>query len=197
MDRVKQAHKESTDTATQILDVAERLVQIRGFNAFSYTDVAGELGLTNAALHYHFPSKAELGEALIARYTIRFTGALAEIDESHSDPLRKLAAYTGLYATVLRSQRMCLCGMLAADHETLSPGMQGAVADFFERNERWLAEVLKQGRDDGTLSFPGSPLEEARSIVSGLEGAMLIARSIGDIKRFNAAASHLLTALRP
>ena len=73
----------------------------------------------------------------------------------------------------------------------------GAVADFFERNERWLAEVLKHGRDDGTLSFPGSPLEEARSIVSGLEGAMLIARSMGDLKRFKSAADHLLTALRP
>jgi TetR/AcrR family transcriptional repressor of nem operon len=197
MDRVKQAQEDSTGTATQILDVAERLVQIRGFNAFSYADVAGELGLTNAALHYHFPSKAELGEALIARYSMRFMGALTDIDESISNPLRKLDAYTDLYAGVLRSQRMCLCGMLAADYETLSPGMQGAVADFFERNERWLAEVLKQGRDDGTLRFPGSPLDEARSIVSGLEGAMLIARSLGDIKRFKSAASHLLTALRP
>ncbi len=197
MDRVNQAQEDSTDTATQILDVAERLVQIRGFNAFSYADVAGELGLTNAALHYHFPSKAELGEALIARYAIRFMGALADIDKSTSDPLRKLDAYTGLYAGVLRSQRMCLCGMLAADYETLSPRMQEAVADFFEGNERWLAEILKQGRDDGTLSFPGSPLEEARLIVSGLEGAMLIARSIGDARRFKSAASHLLAALRP
>jgi TetR/AcrR family transcriptional repressor of nem operon len=193
---VKQAQEESTDTATQILDVAERLVQVRGFNAFSYADVAGELGLTNAALHYHFPSKAELGEALIARYAARFIGALAEIDESISDPLRKLDAYTDLYGSVLRSQRMCLCGMLAADYETLSSGMQGAIADFFESNDRWLAEVLKQGRDDRTLSFPGSPLEEARSIVSGLEGAMLIARSIGDIKRFKSAASRLLMGLR-
>jgi TetR/AcrR family transcriptional repressor of nem operon len=197
MDRVKQAQRDLTDTATEILDVAERLVQIRGFNAFSYGDVAGELGLTNAALHYHFPSKGELGEALIGRYTIRFMGALAEIDQSSSDPQLKIDAYVGLYANVLRSQRMCLCGMLAADFETLSPRMQGAVADFFERNERWLAEVLKQGRDTGTLSFPGSPLEEARSIVSGLEGAMLIARSVGDIKRFKSTASHLLAALRP
>jgi TetR/AcrR family transcriptional repressor of nem operon len=197
MDRVKQAHEASTNTATQILDVAERLVQIRGFNAFSYADVAGELGLTNAALHYHFPSKAELGEALINRYAIRFTGALADIDESHSDPLRKLDAYAGLYGGVLRNQRMCLCGMLAADYETLSPGMRAAVADFFETNERWLAEVLRQGRDHGELRFPGPPLEEARSIVSGLEGAMLIARSIGDSKRFKSAANHLLEALRP
>ena len=194
---MKQAQEERTDTANQILDVAEHLVQVRGFNAFSYADVAGDLGLTNAALHYHFPSKSELGEALIARYAIRFAGALVEIDESLADPLRKLDAYADLYADVLQSQRMCLCGMLAAEYETLSAGMQDAVSLFFEKNEKWLAGVLQQGRDDGTLSFAGSPLDEARSIVGSLEGGMLIARSFGDIKRFESAASHLLTALRP
>lgn len=194
---MKQAQVDRTDTANQILDVAEQLVQIRGFNAFSYADVAGELGLTNAALHYHFPSKSELGEALVTRYAIRFVGVLAEIDESLADPLRKLDAYVELYAGVLRRQRMCLCGMLAAEYETLSEGMRDAVTLFFEKNEKWLAGVLQQGRDDGTLSFAGSPLDEARSIVSSLEGAMLIARSFGDNKRFQSAASHLLTALRP
>ncbi len=194
---MKQVQEVRTDTADQILDVAEQLVQIRGFNAFSYADVAGDLGLTNAALHYHFPSKSELGEALIARYAVRFLGALDEIDESLADPLRKLDAYVDLYAGVLRRQRMCLCGMLAAEYETLSEGMRDAVTLFFEKNEKWLAGVLKQGRDDGTLGFAGSPLDEARSIVSGLEGAMLIARSFGDIKRFQSAASHLLAALRP
>jgi hypothetical protein len=52
-------------TTTRILDVAERLVQTRGHNGFSYADVASELGITRAALHYHYPGKAELGEALI------------------------------------------------------------------------------------------------------------------------------------
>ena len=194
---MKQAQDEATDTASQILDVAEQLVQVRGFNAFSYADVAGELGLTNAALHYHFPTKSDLGEALIGRYAIRFFGALDNIDESHADPLRKLDAYIDLYAGVLRSQRMCLCGMLAAEHETLSPGMRAAVADFFDRNERWLVEVLLQGRENGVLSFTGSPLEEARSVVSGLEGALLIARAFGDITRFKSAARRIVATLGP
>jgi hypothetical protein len=85
---------------------------------------------------------------------------------------------------------------LAADYETLSAGMQVAVADFFDKNEAWLADVLRHGRDDGTFRFAGSPLDEARSIVSGLEGAMLIARSFGDSKRFQSAARHLLATLR-
>ena len=188
--------QERTDTANQILDVAERLVQVRGFNAFSYADVAAELGLTNAALHYHFPTKSELGEALISRYAARFVGALLAIDASLADPLHKLDAYVDLYGVVLRDHRMCLCGMLAAEYETLSAGMQSAVARFFEKNENWLAEVLAQGLRDGQLSFAGSALDEARSIVSGLEGAMLIARSLGDGSRFHSAANHLLDGVR-
>ena len=60
--------KTETGTRARILDAAEQLVQTRGFNGFSYADVATELGVTKASLHYHFPGKAELGEALIARY---------------------------------------------------------------------------------------------------------------------------------
>ena len=150
---MKQAVQDRADTASQILDVAERLVQRRGFNAFSYSDVACELMLTNAALHYHFPSKSELGEALIVRYAIRFMGALVEIDERLASPPQKLDAYVHLYSDVLRSQRMCLCGMLAAEYETLSTGMQDAVIHFFENNEKWLAGMLGQGRDDGGLGY--------------------------------------------
>jgi TetR/AcrR family transcriptional regulator, transcriptional repressor for nem operon len=197
MSKMAQAQQDRTDTVNYILDVAERLVQVRGFNAFSYADVARELRISTAALHYHFPSKSALGEALIARYAERFMGALGEIDECVSDPTQKVVAYVELYAGVLRNERMCMCGMLAAEHETLSEGMQSAVVKFFEDNETWLAGVLQQGRDQGTLKFAGSPLEEGQSIVSGLEGAMLVARSFGDIKRFQAVADHLLASLRP
>ena len=111
--------REAADTATRILDVAERLVQVRGFNGFSYADVAAELGITKAALHYHFASKAELGEALITRYTDRFVDALEAIDAGTAERAAKLDAYADLYADVLRDERMCLCGMLAAEYQTL------------------------------------------------------------------------------
>ena len=109
------------ETATRILDSAEGLVQVRGFNGFSYADVATELSLTTASLHYHFPGKGELGRALIARYASRFGEALAAIDAGGEAAPAKLAAYARLYADVLRARRMCLCGMLAAEFQTL-PG---------------------------------------------------------------------------
>jgi len=182
------------DTATRILDSAETLVQVRGFNGFSYADVAGELALTTASLHYHFPGKAELGRALIVRYAERFKAALAEIDERGEDAPAKLRAYARLYGDVLRDERMCLCGMLAAEYQTLPEPMRDAVIGFFDENETWVERVLAGGREEGTLAFEGPPREAARLIVSALEGAMLVARPYGGVDRFETAADRLLSA---
>src|SRR4051794_19727663 len=135
----------AVETRTEILDAAERLVQVRGFNGFSYADIAAELDLTKASLHYHFAGKAELGRALIGRYTDRFGRALDEIEAAGGGAPAKLAAYVEIYAAVLRDRRMCLCGMLAADYDTLAEPMRAAVVDFFDRNEAWLVRVLDQG----------------------------------------------------
>jgi TetR/AcrR family transcriptional repressor of nem operon len=184
-----------TDTASRILDISERLVQSRGFNGFSYADVASELAVTKASLHYHFPGKAELGEALIARYAARFADALRAIDERDADAPAKLAAYADIYADVLRDRRMCLCGMLAADYDTLPEAMQAAVLRFFDDNEAWLTRVLEQGQERGALRLGGSAGDVAQAIVSGLEGALLIARPYGDVGRFQTSAIRLLAGL--
>jgi TetR/AcrR family transcriptional regulator, transcriptional repressor for nem operon len=182
-------------TDGRILDIAERLVQIRGFNGFSYADIAAELSITKASLHYHFVSKADLGLALIVRYAERFSEALERIDQRLSDEAEKLGAYVALYSDVLSKKRMCLCGILAAEYQTLPEPMREAVLAFFDDNETWLARVLDQGRGRRTLSFEGSPADVARSIIGTLEGAMLVARSYGDNARFDAAAGRLLASL--
>lgn len=189
--------KQPQRTAERILDIAERLVQQRGFNNFSYGDIAGELGITKASLHYHFPGKAELGQALIERYAERFAGALDEIDRELPDAHGKLEAYAGLYADVLRGHRMCMCGILAAEYQTLPEQMRAAVIRFFDDNHAWLADVLAQGQADRTLTVSGSIDETAQSILGTLEGAMLVARPYGEMSRFNATAHQLLASLTP
>ncbi len=183
------------NTAQRILDSAERLVQQRGFNAFSYADIAGELGVTKASLHYHFPDKGGLGEALITRYAERFARALEEIDSHGGDAAAKLTEYANLYADALRGQRMCLCGMLAAEYQTLPKPVRKAVVAFFDDNEDWLEGVLDKGRRDNTLTFEGPPRNTARMIISSLEGAMLVARPYGDLARFQSAATTLVASL--
>ena len=183
------------DSAQRILDVAERLVQTRGFNGFSYADIAEALDVTKASLHYHFPSKADLGRRLIERYEQTFLAVLKGIDATAAAPREKLKRYARIYADVLRDNRMCLCGMLASDYATLPKAMKEDVKHFFDENEQWLVAVLEQGRKSGALEFKGSPLDLARVIVGSLEGAMMLARSYGEPARFDTAAERLIAAL--
>jgi TetR/AcrR family transcriptional regulator, transcriptional repressor for nem operon len=115
---------------------------------------------------------------------------------AHAEPVHgHHRGYADLYADVLRNQRMCLCGMLAAEYTTLPDAMQASVVSFFGQNKAWLRDVLEQGRSDGSLQFTGSTRDAARMIISCLEGAMLVARPYGDIQRFQDAAASLMTGL--
>jgi TetR/AcrR family transcriptional repressor of nem operon len=188
-------NRKESGTAERVLDIAERLVQIRGFSNFSYADIATELGITKASLHYHFPGKAELGHALITRYAERFNQALHDIDRDVPSAPAKLEAYADLYAGVLRNERMCMCGILAAEYQTLPDAMRSEVIRFFDVNQKWLANVLKQGKADRTLTYRGRAEDAAQGILSTLEGAMLVARPYGDLARFDATAKQLLNGL--
>src|SRR5450631_1044125 len=184
-----------TAAATAILDVAEQLAQTRGYNGFSYADIAAQLGVTKASLHYHFPSKAQLGTALIDRYQKTFGDALDAIDRKTEEPAEKLRRYVDLYDSVLRNDRMCLCGMLAAEYATLPAPMQEGLTSFFDANERWLTAVLHGGVQIGVFVLTESANARARVLLGALEGAMLVARSYGDSHRFRAAAAFLLEDL--
>ena len=186
---------DNADTPHRILDIAERLVQTRGFNGFSYADIAGPLRITKASLHYHFPAKAQLGKRLIERYERNFLAALAAIDRTGADARQKLRRYAAIYAEVLRDDRMCLCGMLAAEFSTLPKAMRENMKHFFDENERWLVAVLEQGRKTRQLTFTGTARDVARALVGSLEGAMMLARSYGETARFQVVADRLLAEL--
>ena len=185
----------AADTPQRILDIAEKLVQTRGFNGFSYADIAQAMKVTKASLHYHFPAKADLGARLIERYERNFLAALKGIDGQGRDARDKLRKYAAIYEEVLRDNRMCLCGMLAAEFGTLPKPMREDMRHFFDENERWLVGVLEQGRKEKTIKFSGPASEVAQAIIGSLEGALMIARSYADVARFAAAKERILKDL--
>ena len=183
---------QAAGTSERILEEAGQLAQKRGFNGFSYADIAAALKVTKASLHYHFASKGELGRALIVRYTERFQAALDALDGT---PASMLRGYVKLYEDVLVRDRMCLCGMFAAEYSTLPGPMRSELRRFFDKNEAWLARHLEQGRVNGALQYEGTSLEMARMLTAGLEGAMLLARSFEKPERFTQTAERLLAEL--
>jgi len=179
----------------QILTSAQRLVQQRGFNGFSYADIAVEVGIRKASLHHYFPTKTDLGVALIEAYSGRLNSALLNISGSSLSADAKLGAYIALYRSSLEAERMCLGGMLASEALTLDAAMLPSLKRFFIRNTEWLTEILAEGESQQLFMLNGSAADHARMLMSALQGALLIARATGDREAFEQTASSVVTGL--
>ncbi len=110
-------------TSERVLDIAQRLIQTRGYNAFSFRDIASEIGIKSASIHYHYPSKTDLGVALVSRYRLAFEGELDKISARSKEAPKRLKGFVALFRNTLDNQRLCLCGMLGAERD----GLPGAV----------------------------------------------------------------------
>lgn len=180
------------DTREHILAIAQRLVQQRGFNGFSYADIAQEVGIRKASLHHHFPSKADLGVALVDVYSAQFDSELLRIEKFFTSAQAKLKAYAGIYRASLEADRICMCGMLGTETLTLDAAMLPKLKRFFIRNTEWLAQVLAEGKSQGELEFADAAADHARVILSTLQGASLVCRSTGDLDTFDRTCALLI-----
>ena len=185
------------DTRRELLDLAERLVRTRGYNGFSYRDLAEQIGIKTASIHYHFPTKGDLGEALIENEREVFARNLAQLDAAEKDPRRRLERFIQLFqaTTIGRDNRMCLGARFAVEQETVPDAVGQAVRRLFAANEDWLAKLLEEGRKKRQFRFKGPADGAARFLFSSLEGALLTARAFHDTSRFEATTRWILEIL--
>ena len=54
----------STNAREAILEAAKRTAQAHGYSGLNFRELAAEVGIKGASIHYHFPTKADLGAAV-------------------------------------------------------------------------------------------------------------------------------------
>jgi len=166
-----------SDTRENIIDRAEELIRTKGYNAFSYGDIAGVLHIRNAAIHYYFPSKADLGISVVNREIDKIASSRAEWGELPGNvQLRKVVER--FYGSHRRGW-ICLNGSLTPDFLTLPDPLQKRVKEMCEAILDWMTESLERGRKDGTLAFEGDAESRALLVISSLLSSLLLARVLG------------------
>jgi TetR/AcrR family transcriptional repressor of nem operon len=181
------ATRQRSETRDQILDLAETLIQTRGYSAFSYQDIADALGIRKASIHYHFPSKTDLGVAVIERYIARFDAALVEIaDDQAQSSMAMLDFYVQPYLQFAETpDRVCLSAALAGEMLALPAQIRTHVEHFFKTHQAWLTKILKRGVARGEFELQAPAPKVARMMFASLQGALLVKRATGDLSQVN------------
>lgn len=170
------------DTREMIMNAARATVQAHGYNGLSFRDLAVEVGIKSASVHYHFPTKSDLGAAIARRYTEAARADLDDVLACSPDPAACLSRYTANFRRALENDnRMCLCGILAAEYDDLPDAVKIEVKAFADVNVAWLTKVL--ALVPGGIDRPG---HRALAIFAAIGGAQLAARSRNDIAVYDA-----------
>jgi TetR/AcrR family transcriptional regulator, transcriptional repressor for nem operon len=180
------------DTKERIIALADQLIKTKGFNAFSYKDISDPLEIKNAAIHYHFPTKTDLGVAVIDQETQRFREHTARWATMPED--KQLKQLFDTFSRKHKEGLVCLMGSLSPDYKTFPEPLQDKVTGMSAAFADWTANCLENGRKRGLFAFDGEAYDRALLVLSNLLASLLMSRVMGP-KAFTKITGQLLKDL--
>jgi len=188
-------HRPARDTKQEILDATEQLMLTRGYNGFSYQDIAKVVGIRKASIHHHFASKEVLGTAFVERYFSRFQVWRENVADYPVDG--KLASLLEMFKHVSdNAERICPMGMLTAEYPTLPQSLQDAVCKLLGEMDAWLVDTLTQGQAENTLKPEPPARVLAKLIINAMTASTKMARVFRDLDQLEEVFNALMAMIR-
>ena len=183
-------------TREKIIELGENLIRTKGYNAFSYQDISSELGIKNAAIHYYFPSKENLGTSIVKTNIQRFDEMIDNMHSRNFDEWQQLETFIKIYIKSHREQKLCIVGSLGPDFNTLNDSTKAELVKMTEIILAWLDDILSTGRERKLFAFEGEPQNKAMILFSSLIASLQLARIVNKTDNRNIYQS-ILESLKP
>lgn len=183
------------NTRDEIMRLGEELMQMQGFNAFSYYHLADSLKVRPAAVHYHFPTKDALALSIINHSRETFH-SFSEKVGPEPDSKKRLQKFVQIFSENAEAGKICLMGAAGADYYTFSEDTRAAVKLLISEILAWLTVLLRDGRESGQFTFDGTPRTRALLIATNMAASLHMARILGK-QEFQLIADQLIKDICP
>ncbi|MCM3093012.1 TetR/AcrR family transcriptional regulator [Cytobacillus sp. FSL R5-0377] len=164
----------------QIVDLALKLIQQKGFVAFSYDDISKQLGVTKASIHYHFEKKEDLGVAVTERILLKLQESLTLIKNSPAPAEEKLKQFIEQQAQRFECIEICPISSLQTDYESLPTAVQEKLKEVSRLELRVMKELVAEAQAANVINSSDDVNQVAATLLSSVKGALLYRRVLGD-----------------
>jgi TetR/AcrR family transcriptional repressor of nem operon len=164
------------DIYHKIIDAAEKRMRIGGFKGFSYRDIAADVGLRNASIHHHFPTKEKLAAEVIRFYTKRFSDDLESELARCPDPVKTWVRV--FRKTITPENHVCPCVVLGPGSQDLPEELSNEVRNFFKMQT-------------DKLQAAGLTERMAAKLLASIVGALSLTAMRNDLEVYDSVTSHL------
>lgn len=183
-------------TREKIIELGEDLIRKRGYNAFSYQDISSELGIKNAAVHYYFPSKENLGTGIVKTNKLRFEEMVDNLQNRKFNEWQQLETFMKIYVKSNREQKLCIVGSLGPDFNTLSDSTKTELRKMTEQILQWLGNLLEEGRKKNIFAFKGTAKNRAILLLTSMIAGLQLTRIVDNMD-FKTIYHAVLDDLKP
>src|SRR5690606_29438638 len=158
----------------EIIQFADTLIRQKGYNAFSFYEISDKVGIKTASIHYHFPTKSDLGVAVIDQHIEHLNGLIESL--KRKSPTEKLSKFFSIYSSIQKERKVCLVGSLATDFNTLDNKVQDKLKGFSALMLDWVSGFLEEGKEENVFEFEGLPRTKALMIITNMLAAVQLTR---------------------
>jgi len=184
----------------KILEAAACLFHKRGFQPTALDDVLERSGVCRSNFYYHFRSKEDLGLEVLARQAERFEASMIRgiLKDGKESPRRRIERLFDVLTDGLRAEAYrsgCPFGNLAAELSGSHPEFRDRLSAFFRRWEEAMEQCLREGMTQGEFRRDLDVRRLATTLVSQIEGSVLLTKTHGDGEPIAAGVQVMLKLL--
>lgn len=172
----------------RILQEAEHVIHLKGFNAASMDEIAKACGMTKANLFHHYGTKADLALAVLDFKIAEFRSRRVEPLCAEAAPERAVAAMFEQAAKFFGGNGCkagCFVGNIALEMSDLDETFRGRVGRFFAEWASGMAACLERAKAIGYFRASLDAKASAEAIVALYEGTIMLSKSQRDANIFH------------
>ncbi|WP_104382172.1 TetR/AcrR family transcriptional regulator [Sphingobacterium sp. HMA12] len=161
-------------TKEKIVNTAAKMLSNNGFNAFSFHDIANEIGIKTSSIHYYFPTKSDLIIEII-HYSQNIQAALFETI-SENKPQEKLSLLIDFYVGLADKGQMCPIVSISSDMNDIDPNIKLEVGKFYDFLADWLTSIIEEGITKNQFVTAQTPQDKSMEILNILAMFPILSR---------------------
>jgi TetR/AcrR family transcriptional repressor of nem operon len=168
-------------TKEHVLEQAAALIRERGFRSTSIGDILERAGVQKGSFYYYFPSKEDLGHAVLDRWTQDLRGRLLEFLTAPDGP-PPLDRITATLDGFVEEQEKngcrggCPFGNLAVELADVDEGFRGRLSEAFTNVAKAFGDLIARAQGDGDVQPTADPARLGPFLVACIEGGILLAK---------------------
>lgn len=174
------------DTRTRILDAGVKLVGEKGFNGCGLSELLALANVPKGSFYHYFASKEDFGVALIERardeYLVSLRQVLGDRRRPAIDRLRAVFEETRGRCALEGPTVECIIPKMALETASLSEPVHAAVRCVYQQWSALLAQVIREGQADGSISRNHDADRLANVLVMMWEGAAIRMQIDGSVQ---------------